>query len=58
MDVFAVVRLKKKRLPKVVAVFKSYKEAEHYVMDQFAYHPESLETRYSIRKTLYIENYE
>lgn len=58
MEAFAVVRLKKKRSPKIKAVFRTYDEACRYAIDQFTYHHEMFGSKLVIRKTTYIENYE
>lgn len=58
MDAFAVVILKKKRSPKVRAVFRTYDEAYRYVSDQLMYNKELWGSRLTIRKTIFIENYE
>ena len=58
MDAFAVVILKKKRSPKVRAVFRTYDEAYRYVSDQLMYNKELRSSRLAIRKTIFIENYE
>lgn len=58
MKAFAVVILKKKRSPKVRAVFRTYDEAYRYVLDQRMYNKELWGSRLTIRKTIFIENYE
>ncbi len=58
MNAFAVVILKKKRSPKVRAVFRTYDEAYRYVSDQLMYNKELWGSRLTIRKTIFIENYE
>lgn len=58
MEAFAVVRLKKKRSPKIRAVFRTYDEAYRYAIDQMTYNRELFGSRLAIQKTTYIENYE
>ena len=58
MEAFVVVILKKKRSPKVRAVFRTYDEAYRYVSDQLMYNKELRNSRLTIRKTIFIENYE